>query len=200
MIPLERAIHRLQGLPVGVQQQAIDFIEFLSVKYTDRPYTPSPADRATPESSRPEFQDCALVVLAGDPGRHGDRHSDRHGDRYDRSPSGPVSIGHGSPENGSGQTTNTSPSCFLDLPELGVRRSVYELVERALPRFTGHMAPAIDLYKAYARSNPALLLDRESFHEILVELASPLVGYLGRETSSDWEHERFWIDRGWPKC
>jgi hypothetical protein len=41
------------------------------------------------------------------------------------------------------------------------------------------------LHGAYAISNPPQPLKPEALHEILVELSSPLTGYLGRKKGSD---------------
>lgn len=171
MTPLERAITQLRSLPVPARDQAIDFIEFLNAKTLQ---TPTLKSRFWETKS---FQPDTSLDHARSP-----VHNNGNGDR------------HHSLHNGNGHGVQGSESADLDL-----RRSVYQLVERSLPRLGSPAAKAADLYKVYARSNPSLLLDRHSFHEILVELASPLVGYLGRETGSDWEHERFWVDRGWPE-
>jgi hypothetical protein len=35
-------------------------------------------------------------------------------------------------------------------------------------------------------------------HEILIELSSPLTGYLGRKKGSDWKSDRFYFIRNLP--
>jgi len=41
-------------------------------------------------------------------------------------------------------------------------------------------------------------LDEKELHEILIELSSPLVGYLGREKGNDWKSDRFYFLRDLP--
>jgi hypothetical protein len=51
------------------------------------------------------------------------------------------------------------------------------------------------LYGAYFGSNPPQPLQLREMHEILVELSSPLTGYLGRNKGSDWQRDRFYFLR-----
>ena len=48
---------------------------------------------------------------------------------------------------------------------------------------------------AYDASNPPQILQPQEMHEILIELSSPLTGYLGKEKGSDWKSDRFYFLR-----
>jgi hypothetical protein len=47
----------------------------------------------------------------------------------------------------------------------------------------------------YDNSNPLKSLTDKEMHEILIELSSPLTGYLGRIKGSDWQRDRFYFLR-----
>lgn len=51
------------------------------------------------------------------------------------------------------------------------------------------------LHGAYCHSKPPQPLTPEEMHEILIELSSPLAGYLGREKREDWKSDRFYFLR-----
>ena len=51
------------------------------------------------------------------------------------------------------------------------------------------------LHGAYFGSNPPQPLKTEEMHDILIELSSPLTGYLGRIKGSDWRSDRFYFLR-----
>jgi len=51
------------------------------------------------------------------------------------------------------------------------------------------------LHGAYSSSHPPLPLTAAEMHEILIELSSPLAGYLGREKGSDGRGDRFYFRR-----
>jgi len=51
-------------------------------------------------------------------------------------------------------------------------------------------------YNANATHNPKLT--DEAVHDLLIELSSPLTGYLGRIKSSDWKSDRFYFLRDLP--
>jgi len=55
------------------------------------------------------------------------------------------------------------------------------------------------LFGAYPYSTPLQpISNRGDLHEILIELSSPLTGYLGREKGNDWESDRFYFLRDLP--
>lgn len=51
------------------------------------------------------------------------------------------------------------------------------------------------LYGAYGYSNPPKSLTRQEMYEILIELSSPLTGYLGRNKGTDWKSDKFYFLR-----
>ncbi len=53
-------------------------------------------------------------------------------------------------------------------------------------------------YNAKYVTNPQQRLDDKSTRDILIELSSPLAGYLGREKGNDWESDRFYFLRDLP--
>jgi len=64
---------------------------------------------------------------------------------------------------------------------------------------TGHERASVDaLSGAYSMSNPPKKLSREELHEMLVELSSPLTGYLGRIKGDNWQSDRFYFLRDLP--
>ncbi|MBW4682483.1 MAG: DUF1802 family protein [Microcoleus vaginatus WJT46-NPBG5] len=55
------------------------------------------------------------------------------------------------------------------------------------------------LHGGYVYSTPPdPLLNREQLHEVLIELSSPLTGYLGREEANDWQNDCFYFLREMP--
>lgn len=54
------------------------------------------------------------------------------------------------------------------------------------------------LHGAYVTSNPTQTLSVEEMHELLIELASPLCGYLGRQKGGHWRRDRFYFLRELP--
>ena len=61
---------------------------------------------------------------------------------------------------------------------------------------TGDESVGVDsLHGAYVYSNSPQPLKREEMHEILIELSSPLTGYLGRNKGEDWGRDRFYFLR-----
>jgi hypothetical protein len=53
-------------------------------------------------------------------------------------------------------------------------------------------------YNAVFVKEQILQLDDESVHELLIELSSPLTGYLGRIKGTDWRSDRFYFLRDLP--
>ncbi len=80
--------------------------------------------------------------------------------------------------------------------KIRLRSRVVSVVKNYLARAQSERADFNALHGAYVIStSTGLFLSREQFHEILVELSSPLTGYLGREEGSDWESDRFYFLR-----
>ncbi len=61
---------------------------------------------------------------------------------------------------------------------------------------TGFERGSVDaLHGAYFGSHPPQPLQPEEMHEILIELSSPLTGYLGRIKGENWRRDRFYFLR-----
>ena len=74
-------------------------------------------------------------------------------------------------------------SRYIDEVKAGIllRTLIVEQVREYLLNAKAHAANLDALHAVYTVSNPSQRLTREEFHNILIELASPLAGYLGRE-------------------
>jgi hypothetical protein len=76
-----------------------------------------------------------------------------------------------------------------------LRSHIIGLVKKYLEN-TGSDSVGVDsLHGAYIYSNPPVPLQPEELHEILIELSSPLIGYLGRIRGSDRKSDRFYFLR-----
>jgi hypothetical protein len=79
--------------------------------------------------------------------------------------------------------------------DIKLRSHVVELVKKHL-QTTGDNEVGVDsLHVAYIYSNPPQSLKPEKLHGILIELSSPLTGYLGRKEGIDWKSDRFYFLR-----
>lgn len=78
--------------------------------------------------------------------------------------------------------------------EIQLRSHLVQLVKNYLENTREKRASVHSLYGAYAMSQPPRSLSAEEMHEILVELSSPLTGYLGRGKSQDGS-DRFYFLR-----
>ncbi|KOP27124.1 hypothetical protein AMR41_07180 [Hapalosiphon sp. MRB220] len=82
--------------------------------------------------------------------------------------------------------------------EISLRSHLVQLVKIYLED-TGSLNTGVEtLYGVYIASKPPQLLKIEEMHEILIELSSPLTGYLGRLKASDWKSDRFYFLRDLP--
>ncbi|BAY27968.1 hypothetical protein NIES2100_77950 [Calothrix sp. NIES-2100] len=82
--------------------------------------------------------------------------------------------------------------------EIKLRSHIIQLVKNYLQN-SGVDAAGVDtLHGAYFGSNPPQPIKPQEMHEILIELSSPLTGYLGREKGSDWKSDRFYYLRDLP--
>ena len=76
-----------------------------------------------------------------------------------------------------------------------LRSHLIQLVKKQIEN-TGDENLGVDnLHGAYVYSNPPQPLKREEMHEILIELSSPLTGYVGRIKGADWRSDRFYFLR-----
>lgn len=79
-----------------------------------------------------------------------------------------------------------------------LRSHIIQLVKKHLEK-TGDVNVGVDaLHVAYIYGNPPESLKDKELYEILIELSSPLTGYLGRIKGSDWKSDRFYFLRDLP--
>ncbi|MGA9377705.1 MAG: DUF1802 family protein [Phormidium sp.] len=76
-----------------------------------------------------------------------------------------------------------------------MRSHIVQLVKKHLETTNFENAGIEGLHGAYVHSNPPQSLQDREMHEILIELSSPLAGYLGRKKGSDWRSDRFYYLR-----
>ncbi|QSJ19516.1 DUF1802 family protein [Nostoc sp. UHCC 0702] len=89
---------------------------------------------------------------------------------------------------------------YIDKTEkqIKLRSHIIQLVYNYLQN-SGIKSAGVDaLHGAYFGSNPPQPLKTEEMHAILIELSSPLTGYLGRDKGSDWRSDRFYFLRDLP--
>jgi hypothetical protein len=81
--------------------------------------------------------------------------------------------------------------------QIALRSQLIELVKNYLEK-TGFERASIDsLHGAFSAISSSKLHPQE-MHEILIELSSPLTGYLGRIKGNDWRSDRFYFLRDLP--
>jgi len=78
--------------------------------------------------------------------------------------------------------------------DIKLRSHIVQLVKNYLEKTGFERVSVHALHGAYAISNPPQPLQPEALHEILVELSSPLTGYLGRKKGTDGS-DRFYFLR-----
>ncbi len=81
------------------------------------------------------------------------------------------------------------------LESIRVRSHVVQIVKDCLDKVKKESTEISALHTAYAWSDPPCSLEMEELYAILLELASPLTGYLGRIKGSDWNRDRFYFLR-----
>ncbi|MGJ5675703.1 MAG: DUF1802 family protein [Nostochopsis sp.] len=79
--------------------------------------------------------------------------------------------------------------------DIKLRSHLVELVKTYLENTGLDNAGVETLYGVYFSSKPPQPLKMEEMHEILIELSSPLTGYLGRIKGNDWKSDRFYFLR-----
>ncbi|MEH1942544.1 MAG: DUF1802 family protein [Nostoc sp.] len=89
---------------------------------------------------------------------------------------------------------------YIDKVEQSIRlRShIIQLVKNYLENSGIESAGVEALHGAYFGSHPPQRIQTPEMHEILIELSSPLTGYLGRIKGSDWKSDRFYFLRDLP--
>ncbi|MEH2066037.1 MAG: DUF1802 family protein [Nostoc sp.] len=79
-----------------------------------------------------------------------------------------------------------------------LRSHIIQLVKNYLENSGIKSAGVEALHGAYFGSHPPQPIKIAEMHEILIELSSPLTGYLGRIKGSDWNSDRFYFLRDLP--
>jgi hypothetical protein len=100
-----------------------------------------------------------------------------------------------------GEDAETEVNRYIDnvWQKLKLRSHILRLVKDFLDRTKGESVCFSQLHGVYVYSNPPQpLLSREQLRDILIELSSPLTGYLGRDEASDWESDHFYFLRELP--
>jgi len=82
--------------------------------------------------------------------------------------------------------------------KLKVRSHIVQLVKDFLERTKSTSVEFNQLHGAYAFSMSPQPLKYEEMHEILIELSSPLTGYLGRIKGENLGRDRFYFLRDLP--
>jgi hypothetical protein len=82
--------------------------------------------------------------------------------------------------------------------EIKLRSHIIQLVKNYLQNSGAESAGVDALHGAYFGSHPPQPLKTTEMHEILIELSSPLTGYLGRIKSSNLNSDRFYFLRDLP--
>ena len=76
-----------------------------------------------------------------------------------------------------------------------LRSQLIQLVKNYLQNSKMDSTSVSTLHGAYSISQPPQPLETKQMHEILIELSSPLNGYLGRIKGTDWESDKFYFLR-----
>lgn len=79
--------------------------------------------------------------------------------------------------------------------EIKLRSHIIQVIKEHLQKTNSSSTKSEELHIAYLYSNPPEHLGCEELRDILIELSSPLTGYLGREKDSDWRGDRFYFLR-----
>lgn len=82
--------------------------------------------------------------------------------------------------------------------KLKLRSHIVHLVKKLIDDRDNHTVGVEMIYGAYNFSNPPQSLTQQELHEILIELSSPLTGYLGRIKGTDSKSDCFYFLRDLP--
>ncbi|UBF24560.1 DUF1802 family protein [Kovacikia minuta CCNUW1] len=82
--------------------------------------------------------------------------------------------------------------------EIKLRSHIIQSIKQHLSQTKAEDASVDILFGVYCGSNPPQVLALKDFQEILIELSSPLVGYLGRIRSHNSQSDRFYFLRDFP--
>ena len=86
---------------------------------------------------------------------------------------------------------------YIDKIEQNIklRSHLIEIVKKHQENTGDKNIEVATLYGAYGYSKPPQSLNRQEMYEILIELSSPLTGYLGRIKGTDWKSDKFYFLR-----
>ncbi|MEB3356886.1 MAG: DUF1802 family protein [Synechococcales bacterium] len=85
------------------------------------------------------------------------------------------------------------------LQKIKLRFHIIQVVKNYLKQTNAVDINVDTLFGVYYGSNPSKSLGKEEFHEILIELSSPLTGYLGRIKGNGSQGDRFYFLRDMPE-
>lgn len=96
-----------------------------------------------------------------------------------------------------GESADTKVNQHIDRiwETIKLRAYIVKLVKNFLEKTNLTSVDFNQIYGVYVYSNPPQSFINHQFYEILLELSSPLTGYLGREKGSDWQNDRFYFLR-----
>jgi uncharacterized protein (UPF0335 family) len=96
-----------------------------------------------------------------------------------------------------GEEADVKVNQYIDkvFQKIKLRSHVVKVVRKHLETIKKEDAEVSELHTAYIYSNPPQDLDRERLRDILIELSSPMIGYLGRIEGKDWQSDRFYFLR-----
>jgi hypothetical protein len=99
-----------------------------------------------------------------------------------------------------GEASNDKINGYIDKieKEIKLRSHIIQLIKNYLQNSGIESAGVDALHGAYFGSHPPQQLKPEEMHEILIELSSPLTGYLGREKGNNWKTDKFYYLRDLP--
>jgi hypothetical protein len=79
--------------------------------------------------------------------------------------------------------------------DIKLRSHIIQLVKKHLEKTGDKDAQVGNLCIAYLYDHPPQNLENRELYDILIELSSPLIGYLGRIKASNWENDKFYYLR-----
>ncbi|MDJ0616131.1 MAG: hypothetical protein QNJ63_05155 [Calothrix sp. MO_192.B10] len=82
--------------------------------------------------------------------------------------------------------------------DIKLRSHLITIVKNYIQNTNQEYAVVQALHGAYVASQPPQPLTIEEMHEILIELSSPLIGYLGRDKGANMNSDRFYFLRYLP--
>ncbi|WP_416674508.1 DUF1802 family protein [Egbenema bharatensis] len=99
-----------------------------------------------------------------------------------------------------GEDADTKLNHYIDeiLQDLKVRSQLVQIVKK-LTHANSEQSEVAEIYGAYRSAfqinDPSIQLDRQAVYELLIELSSPLAGYLGRMRAGGLNRDRFYYLR-----